>query len=62
MKTNHLPKWFTTETSEAQRQRDFNKRKQNWVEYKRFRNMTKSLIRKAKQKHFSDTVTDHRDT
>ena len=61
MKTNHLPKWFTTEILQARRQRDFNKRKRNWVEYKRYRNMTKSLIRKAKQKHFSDTVTDHRD-
>ena len=61
VKTNHLPKWFTTEILQARRQRDFNKRKRNWVEYKRYRNMTKSLIRKAKQKHFSDTVTDHRD-
>ena len=61
VKTNHLQKWFTTEILQARRQRDFNKRKRNWVEYKRYRNMTKSLIRKAKQKHFSDTVTDHRD-
>ena len=61
VKTNYLPKWFTTEISQARRQRDFNKRKRNWVEYKRYRNMTKSLIKKPKQKHFSDTVTDHRD-
>ena len=33
----------------------------NWVEYKRYSNMTNSLIRKAKQKKFSDTVTDHQD-
>ena len=32
------------------------------IECKRYRNLTRTLIRKAKYKHFSETITDHKDT
>ena len=62
VKTQHLPNWFTHDISQARRLRDLNKRKQNWVEYKRYRNLTKNLIKRAKRKCFSESVTDHKDT
>ena len=62
VKTQHLLNWFTHDISQARRLRDLNKRKQNWVECKRYRNLTKNLIKRAKQKCFSESVTDHKDT
>ena len=64
IKTKRLPKWYNIDIAQARQQRDYNKRKQNWAEYKRYRNLTKNIhrIRNAKRKHFSEKVTDHRDT
>ena len=62
VKTKHLPEWFTYEIAHARKLRDYSKRMQNWADYKRYRNLTRTLIRKAKCKHFSKTVTDHKDT
>lgn len=50
------------EIAHARKLRDYSKRMQNWAYYKRYRNLTRTLIRKAKCKHFSKTVTDHKDT
>ena len=41
--------------------RDNSKCKNNWADYKRYRNKTKYLIRKAKRKHFSESVTNLKD-
>ena len=38
IKTKRLPKWYKTETAQALY--IYNKRKQNWAEYKRYRNLT----------------------
>lgn len=62
VKTNHLPEWFSNDISQARRLRDLSKRKKNWLEYKKYRNLTKTLIRKAKRRKFSATVLDHKDT
>ena len=62
VKTKHLPEWFTYEIVHARKLRDYSKRMQNWADYKRYRNLTRTLIRKAKCKHFSKTITDHKDT
>ena len=35
------------------------KKLRNWAEYRKLRNLTKSLIRKAKRSHFTASVTDN---
>ena len=62
VQTKKLPDWYNDEISNVRRKRDACKRNQLWSEYKKYRNMTKSLIRKAKRKHFSDSVTQSKDT
>lgn len=42
--------------------RDNCKRKKQWANYKMYRNKTKDLIRKAKRKHFCNSVTNFKDT
>ena len=46
VKSKHLLCWYTAEIAHARHQRDFNTRKQNWNEYKQYRN----LIKKGKRK------------
>ena len=62
VKSKRLPDWFTPEIMKARKIRDNSKNKNNWTDYKRYRNMTKNLIRKAKRKHFSESVTNLKDT
>lgn len=62
VKSKRLPDWFTPEIMKARKNRDNSKNKNNWTDYKRYRNMTKNLIRKAKRKHFSESVTNLKDT
>ncbi|MCG7877652.1 MAG: reverse transcriptase family protein [Candidatus Thiodiazotropha endolucinida] len=62
VKTKHMPVWFNVDIAAARKNRDINKKCKNWPEYRRFRNLTKSLIRKAKRNHFSSSVTSHKDT
>ena len=62
VKTNKLPQWHNQDIALARRKRDSFKRRKLWPEYKIFRNKTKDLIRKAKRKHFSDTVINSKDT
>ena len=46
----------------SRRMRDTFKRAKNWQEYKKFRNVTRDLIRKAKKKHFSESIASQKDT
>ena len=41
--------WLTPDILNARRMRDTFKRAKNWQEYKKFRNVTRDLIRKAKK-------------
>ena len=61
VKPKHMPPWFSPEIAQARTNRDINKKRGNWVEYKRYRNLTKLLIKKAKCNHFTATVTNHKD-
>lgn len=62
VKTKRLPDWYTPEIIQARKMRDISKSQKNWTDYKRYRNTTKHLIRKAKCKHFSESVTNLKDT
>ena len=62
VKSKRLPNWFTPEISQSRKMRDHCKRMKKWADYKRYRNKTKDLIRKAKRKHFSESVINSRDT
>ena len=42
--------------------RDISKRHGNWPDYKKYCNKTKTLIRQAKKHHFSEAVTNLKDT
>ena len=62
VKSKKLPEWYNDEISNVRRKRDACKRNHLWSEYRKYRNMTKSLIRKAKRKHFfrfSHTIKRH---
>ena len=56
VKSARLPAWYIPEIREARKARDNYKRLKQWPEYKQYRNKTRSLIRKAKRKHFTDAV------
>lgn len=62
VKTKKLPDWYNEEIASARQKRDMCKRKKLWSEYKKYRNKTKQLIRKAKRKQFSDSVTNSKNT
>ena len=44
IKAKRLPKWYSIEIAQARQQRNYNKRKQNLTDYKRYRNLTNTLI------------------
>ena len=58
---DRLPDWITQEIMEARRMRDNSKCDNNWADYKRYRNKTKNLIRKAKRKYFSESAKNLKD-
>ena len=62
VKSKRLPDWFTPEIIHMQKLRDHSKRLKQWSDYKRYRNKTKYLIRQAKRKYFSDSVTNSKDS
>ena len=57
-----MPDWYNEEIAQARRKRDDFKRKKLWADFKTYRNKTKQLIKITKRKHFSDSVTDSKDT
>ena len=62
VKTKHLPEWYNDEIAFARKQRDNYKRRKSWSEFKKYRNKVKKLIRSAKRKCFTDSVTNSKDT
>ena len=57
-----MPDWYNDEIAQARRKRDDFKRRKLWADFKTYRNKTKQLIKITKCKHFSDSVTDSKDT
>ena len=62
VKTKHLPEWYNDEIAFARKQSDNYKRRKSWSEFKKYRNKVKKLIRSAKRKCFTDSVTNSKDT
>ena len=62
VKSQRLPEWCTPEIVAARRTRDSFKKDKNWSQYKKFRNKTQNLIRKAKRNHFSESIATQKDT
>ena len=62
VKSKRLPEWFSEEILESRKQRDRNKQIGNWSEYRRYRNKTQDLIRRAKKQHFTDSVSNLKDS
>ena len=62
LKTKGMPSWYNTDIAQARKNRDLSKRRRNWPEYVKYRNLTKFLIRKAKKNHFTAAVTNNQDT
>ena len=62
VKSKRLPDWFTSDILNARRTRDYYKRAKNWSQYKSYRNKTRDLIRKAKRRHFSESIKFNKDS
>ena len=62
VKHKRLPEWSDQEILTTRKLRDISKRHGNWPDYKKYRNKTKTLIRQAKKHHFSEAVTNLKDT
>ena len=62
VKYKRLPEWSNQEILTTRKLRDISKRHGNWPDYKKYRNKTKTLIRQAKKHHFSEAVTNLKDT
>ena len=62
VKTKWLSDWYNDAIEISRKQRDLYKRRNQCLEYKRYRNETKYLIRKAKREHFSKSVLNSKDT
>ena len=53
--------WLTEEITAAQKNRDYYHKKQDWENFKVWRNKTKSLIRTAKKAFFENAINENRD-
>ena len=62
VKNKRLPEWFSPELTHMQRLRDESKRQKQWSDFKRYRNKTRQLIRTAKRKYFSDSISNSKDS
>ena len=62
VKNKRLPEWFSPEITHMQRLRDESKRQKQWSDFKRYRNKTRQLIRTAKRKYFSDSISNSKDS
>ena len=62
VKTKRRPPSYNPDIAQARIYRDMNKKLRNWAKYRKYGNLTKSLIRKAKRSHFTASVTDNKDT
>lgn len=62
VKTSRLPEWLNEDIINAQKQRDNCKRLKQWSQYKKYRNKVTTLIRQSKRNHFSDSISNLKDT
>ena len=62
VKSKRMPDWFTPDIIQMQSLRDKTKRLKQWSDHRKFRNKTKQLIRQAKRKYFSNSITNSKDT
>ena len=62
VKTKRMPDWFTQDIVQMQNARDNSKRLKQWTKYRIYRNKTKQLIRAAKRKYFTESVSNSKDT
>ena len=61
-KTKRLPDWFTPEISLNRKLRYNCKQRQQWDDYRKYRNKTRPLIRTVKRKYFSESISKSTDT
>ena len=54
--------WLTEEITAAQKNRDYYHKKQDWENFKLWRNKTKSLIRTAKKAFFENAINENNET
>ena len=62
VRSKHMPEWFSSEIAQARKNRDIHKKQKNWAEFRKYRNLTKTLIRRAKSNHFTSYVINNKDT
>ena len=62
VKSKQMPEWPTLEIAQARKNRDISKNQKNWPELRKYRNLTKTVIRKAKTNHFTTSITNDKDT
>ena len=62
VKSKRMPDWFTPDIIQMQSLRDKTKRLKQWSDHRKYRNKTKQLIRQAKRKYFSNSITNSKDT
>ena len=62
VKTKRLPDWFTPEIRINQNLRDNCKHNKQWADYRKYRNKTRHLIRTAKRKYFSESISKSKDS
>ena len=62
VKSSRLPAWYVPEIGEARKLRDKHKHNNEWSEYKKYRNKTRTLIRNAKCKHFTNSSETSKST
>ena len=58
---NQISAWLTDEITAAQKNMDYYYKKQDWENFKLWRNKTKSLIRAAKKAFFENAMNENRD-
>ena len=62
VKSKRMPEWFTPDIIQMQSLPDKTKRLKQWSDHRKYRNKTKQLIRQAKRKYFSNSITNSKDT
>ncbi|MCG8066696.1 MAG: hypothetical protein JAY84_02445 [Candidatus Thiodiazotropha taylori] len=61
VKRGNKSSWLTEEITRAQNNRNYYHKKQDWKNFKRWRNKTKSLIRSAKKGFFEKAIAENKD-
>ena len=62
VKRTSKPVWLTEEITNAQQNRNYYHKKQDWNNFKLWRNKTKDLIRSAKKGSFENAINENKDS